>query len=249
MAKYFLYADESGDSGHDTSVTTHFVLVGFILAEAMWLSFLHRIKEFRKKLRETYGVRLRDELRARDILKTAGDFERLGLCYARRCRLLREIAVFVRESPEILIIPVSVDRSQRRLLTVDIREYAWKLLIQRFENFLVEHGADGLIFSDQGEEKMIRDQLRKMRVYNPIPSKFGGFYTQSVAHVLEDPVFRESKHSYFIQLADVVAYLCRLRDNATARQRKWGLHRAYKILKPRYLPEASRKDPYAFVYG
>jgi len=249
MAKYFLYADESGDSGHDTTVTTHFVLAGLIVAEGAWLSFLRRIKEFRKQLRAAYRLRVRDELRARDIWKSAGDLEALRLSYAQRRRLLRETGVFLRESSEVSIIPVSVQKSQPKLVTVDIREYAWKLLIQRFENFLLAKRADGLIFSDRGEEKVIRRQLRKMRVYNPIPSKFAGFYTQNVAHVLEDPIFRESKHSYIIQLADVVAYLCRLRDNATARQRKWELHKVYKILKPRYVPEASRKDNYAFVYG
>ncbi len=249
MAEYFFYVDESGDSGHNTAVTTHFVVAGFFLREGSWAVYLDKIKHFRAALSAAYNFRMRDELHARDIWMARGDSKNRGDSYAQRYRMFRDVAFFLRQSSEISIIAVSVNKLQPRLSGVNIREYAWKLLIQRFENYLLDKGTNGIVFADEGEDKLVRGQLRRMRAYNPIPSKFGGYYQQKIVRILEDPVFRESKHSYFIQLADMVAYFCRLRDNASKRQVKWRLHKMYRILKPRYLLEASRKDRYGFVYG
>jgi hypothetical protein len=250
VAKYFLYADESGDPGHNTQVTTHYVLAGFLLNEDQWNPFWGKIKAFRDQLGRNYGLRVRAEVRAQDIWNAKGGFENLGLSYAKRYRVFRDIVFFLGHSPEISIIVVSIEKSQPKLSNVNIKQYAWKLLIQRFENFLVRERQHGLIFSDPGGEGLIRGQLRKMRQYNPIPSLLTeGFYQGRVVQILEDPIFRDSRHSYFVQWCDVIAYLCRLRDNQSKKQRRWKLHKMYKLLSDRYLKAASKKDSYGFVYG
>lgn len=249
MAHYYFYVDESGDPGQNTGVTTHFVLAGFLIEANSWLDYLKKIKNFRKSLRRDYGLRTADELHARDIWVGGGDVRRLHLSYKQRRRLFTEIAFFLRRSSEIQILVVSINKAQFGAHPVNIKLYAWKLLIQRFENFLLAEGAHGLVVADEGTEKLIQGQLRKMRLYNPIPSRFGDYYRQEIVRILEDPFFRRSKESYFVQLADLISYFCRLRDNPTPRQRMWGLHKTFKIMKPRYLLQASRKDPYGFVYA
>ena len=249
MSEYFLYVDESGDPGQNIDITTHFVLAGFLIEAGLWLSYLNKLKSFRKTLQRHYDLRLADELHARDIWVAGGDFRRLRLSYKQRRRLFTDIAFFVRASSEIKVIVVSIDKRQFQARPTNVKLYAWKLLIQRLENFLLAGGAHGIVIADEGTEKLIRDQVRKMRLYNPIPSKLGEYRRQEIVRVLEDPFFRKSKESYFVQVADVISYLCRLRDNATARQKKWGLHKIYKIMKPRYLLEAGRRDSYGFVYG
>jgi len=249
VSQYFLYVDESGDPGQNKSITTHFVLAGLLIEAGSWLSYLKRIKSFRKTLRCDYGLRLADELHAGDIWVAGGDFRRLRLSYKQRRHLFTEIAFFLRGSSEIKIIVVSIHKSQFQARRINIKLYAWKLFIQRFENFLLAEGAHGIVIPDEGSEKVIRDQLRKMRLYNPIRSKFGDYYRQEIVRILEDPFFRRSKESYFVQMADSISYLCRLRDNATARQRKWGLHKVFKIMKPRYLLQANTTDRYGFVYA
>ena len=65
----------------------------------------------------------------------------------------------------------------------------------------------GLLFADKTDEPKLRQLLRRMRHFNPVPNKGGdGTYRQiPLTTLVEDPVHRDSRHSYFIQLADVNA--------------------------------------------
>jgi hypothetical protein len=58
-----------------------------------------------------------------------------------------------------------------------------------------------LIIHDQGDEDRVRKHLRRFRRANWQGAQFG-----SARLLVEDPVPRNSQHSYFIQLADLVAY-------------------------------------------
>ena len=50
-----------------------------------------------------------------------------------------------------------------------------------------------------------------MHVFNPIPSQFGEWSPGqkakniTVDRIIEDPIFKASHHSYFVQLVDCVA--------------------------------------------
>ena len=54
--------------------------------------------------------------------------------------------------------------------------------------------------------------MRRLRVFNPIPSKFGawpgGAPTKNITtdRILRDPIFVDSHADYLIQLADFVAF-------------------------------------------
>jgi hypothetical protein len=68
------------------------------------------------------------------------------------------------------------------------------------------------IISDEGKQDQITKALRKMRVWNPTPSMYGawpsGDRTRNIttSRIIEDPTFKPSDRSYFIQLVDCVAY-------------------------------------------
>jgi hypothetical protein len=68
-----------------------------------------------------------------------------------------------------------------------------------------------VIIADEGRETEITKAVRKMHVYNPIPSQLGGWPNGStknitIDRIIEDPVFKASDRSYLIQLADCVAF-------------------------------------------
>ncbi|GAH90319.1 unnamed protein product, partial [marine sediment metagenome] len=60
--------------------------------------------------------------------------------------------------------------------TSKISETAWTMFLQRYENWLLAKQDLGIIVNDEGYDKMLRLLSRKMRVYNPIPSHYGGYY-------------------------------------------------------------------------
>jgi len=245
---YIAYIDESGDDGHNVAITRHFTLSGIILADSNWKVFLDRIKAFRKGLKRDFGLTLKSDLRATDLWKNSGDFKKLNLNYADRARIFRRTAEFLRYSQEVFILTVSINKSSPQLpSTGKIGEIAWTMFLQRFENWLVTKQELGIVVNDEGHEKMTRMLSRKMRVYNPIPSHYGGYYQSPLVKIIEDPFSRHSQYSYLVQLADMSAYLARLRHDHTLWQAKWGIHKLYKRIKPRYILEASKKDNYGFV--
>ncbi len=154
----------------------------------------------------------------------------------------------MRYSQEVAILTVSINKDSPQLpSTGKIGEIAWTMFLQRFENWLVAKQELVIIVNDEGHEKMTRMLSRKMRVYNPIPSHYSGYYQAPLVKIIEDPFSRHSQYSYLVQLADVSAYLARLRHNHTPKQAEWGIDKLYKRIKPRYMLEASRKDNYGFV--
>ena len=245
---YIVYVDESGDSGRNTRITRYLTLSGIIVADSNWKVFLDRVKAFRKGLNRDFGLILKADLRASDLWRNKGDFKRLKLSYADRTRIFRRTAEFLRSSQEVTILTVSTDKGSPQLpLNIKISEFTWTMFLQRYENWLLAKQELGIIVHDEGHEKMTRVLSRKMRVYNPIPSHYGGYYQSPIVKIIEDPFSRHSQDSYFVQLADISAYLARLRHDHTPRQAKWGIHMLYKRIKPRYMLEASRKDSYGFV--
>lgn len=245
---YIAYVDESGDPGRNLTLTRYFTLSGIILADSNWKIFLEKVKAFRQGLKRDFGLLLRADLRATDLWNNSGDFRELNLSYADRTRIFRRTAEFLRSSQEVTILTVSINKGSPQLpSTVKIGEGAWTMFLQRYENWLLAKQDLGIIVNDEGYDKMLRLLSRRMRVYNPIPSHYGGYYYAPVVKIIEDPFSRHSQYSYFVQLADISAYLARLRHDHTPRQAWWGIHRLYKKIKPRYMLEASRKDNYGFV--
>jgi hypothetical protein len=245
---YIAYVDESGDPGRNLAVTRYFTLSGIIFADSNWKTFLDKVKAFRQSLKRDFRLALKADLRATDLWRSKGDFKRLGLSYADRTRIFKRTAEFLRGSGEVAILTASIDKGSLQLQSeVKISEIAWTMFLQRYENWLLEKQEFGIVVSDEGHDKMLRLLSRKMRVYNPIPSHYGGYYQAPVVKIIEDPFSRHSQYSYFVQLADMSAYLARLRHDHTPRQVKWGIHKIYKTIRPRYILEASRKDNYGFV--
>lgn len=75
--------------------------------------------------------------------------------------------------------------------------------------------------------------------YNPIPSKYGLWLDTGEAYknipidrILEDPLFKDSEQSYFIQLVDFCAYALLRRERPIHSKTKYGLDKAFDILSP-----------------
>lgn len=117
------------------------------------------------------------------------------------------------------------------------------------------YAARAFIFADQGREREITKRLRKMHAFNPIPSQFGGWpgalkaKNIPVERVIEDPVFKASHQSYFIQLADCVAFSLLKREVApTPRVKKYDIHRMFeRSVGPVCYRLASPRDPLGIV--
>jgi hypothetical protein len=111
----------------------------------------------------------------------------------------------------------------------------------------------GLLLWDEGKDAEHRKLTRRMRVQNPIPSKYGewpqGTVTKNIPleRIIEDPVFKKSEHSYFIQLVDFCAYALLRAENPIASKSKYGIDKGFGRLQSVCFQDANKKDPSGVV--
>lgn len=109
--------------------------------------------------------------------------------------------------------------------------------------------ARAFIIADEGREHEITKALRRMHVHNFIPSQFGRWESGLVAknittdRIIEDPVFKSSGRSYFLQLVDCIAFaLLKQEVPATPDIKKYGIDKMFSVLEPVLYRQASPRD-------
>lgn len=250
-----MYVDESGDIGLSGSPTRYFVLTGLVVHELRWQNYLDQLIAFRQRLRLTFGFRLREELHAAALLTRPGELVRIQK--NDRLTIIRAYANELATMTDANLINVVVDK-QRKPLDYPVFETAWTALLQRFENTLSRRNfagpanADerGIVLPDHTDDKKLSDLLRKMRRYNPIPNQaaYGpGYRNLRMASIIEDPMFRDSAHSYFIQTADLAAFLLYQHLDPNTYMRKKGARNYFHRLDPILCRVASPRDPHGIV--
>ena len=123
-------------------------------------------------------------------------------------------------------------------------------LIQRIQNTAVAKDERALLFFDAGEEVSTTRMMRRMRYYNPIASNLGAWAdtgkrteNKPMTHILEDPVFRDSAASFFIQLVDFCAYALLRQERPIASRTAQGIDACYEILRPACRDVFNPSDP------
>jgi hypothetical protein len=250
---FLMYVDESGDSGTTGSPSDYFVLSGLVVHESDWANVLKSILDFRVQMRNQFGLKLREEIHAAAFINKPGQLQRIRR--NDRMTILRAFVNELSKIPQIRLINVVVDKTNK-ISQTDIFELAWKALIQRFENtirygnFTVPSAPTdrGLILPDHTDEKKLRSLVRKMRYFNPVPSQYAvAGRNMPLATIVEDPVLKDSQHSYLIQAADVVAYFLYQSLSPNKYVKKGGAQNYFSRLHPVLCLQASPRDSQGVV--
>jgi hypothetical protein len=154
MALYLMYVDESGDTGTVNSPTNWFALSGLVLHELRWLKTLNALIDFRRYLRQKYGLKLREEVHATEFIHRPGDLARIPK--HQRLLLLGEVLNFEAALSGVSILNVVVSKDNKPE-GFQVFERAWTLLLQRFHNTIdyrnfpgPQNPEDkGIVFTDQ----------------------------------------------------------------------------------------------------
>jgi hypothetical protein len=248
-----MYVDESGDPGLSGSPSPIFVLSGVVLNEQHWLETRNTVIAFRQRMRSAFGLKMREEIHAAKFITSPGELVRIRR--NDRLAILRHFTSELAMLPYLSVINVVVNKTTKPD-SYDVYERAWQALIQRFENTLgygnfpgpCAPAERGMVFADGQPSSQLTKMFRKMRAYNPVPNQVGGGYRNlTMSRVLEDPVFRDSAHSIFIQAADLAAFLLYQYERPNAYMRKSGAHSYFNRLAPILCRHASPRDPHGIV--
>lgn len=200
------YVDESGNSGWNGSP---YYSLGCVMFDAVsWPETFDQVLAYRRWLRDSFGVLLRDEVKANYLTKNKGAFKRLGLgepvrrrIYRSHLRLMSKVGMHA--------FAVVIHKHSIRKRSRDPRELAWQFLFQRFERLTTKAGEDlpVMVLHDEGDDKLVRQYARRARRAGRAGSAFGtGWMPKPLKWLIEDPVPKQSDHSFFVQFADLTAY-------------------------------------------
>jgi hypothetical protein len=121
-----MFVDESGNTGLVDSPTRYFILTGLVVHELRWQTYLEQIIAFRRRMRQQFGLRLREELHAATLITRPGSLVRIKR--HNRLTVMRNFADELASMPDLNIINVLVDK-QGKPTDYDVFDNAWKTLI------------------------------------------------------------------------------------------------------------------------
>lgn len=257
-----VYYDEAGDDGFPRYSSPLFVLSAIYMPYLKWKDNLSRLVELRAELRRQYGLPMKFEMHTRQFILNKNPYRKLGISDADRVAIIGDYCDAV-ATMDWRIVNVCIDKTVIKNKKYPVLEWALKLSVQRIENDIKstkDPNGRFLIVTDPGRVGAMRRTTRKVQRINYIPSLFRrGAYRQEVERLIEDPLPKDSKDSYFIQTADLVAHIVylhslhkkaagpfgnRVPGEVTAGQVEDWLDR----LRPRLNLMATRGDPHGIKY-
>jgi hypothetical protein len=98
--------------------------------------------------------------------------------------------------------------------------------------------------------KMVTQLMRQIRRFNPVPNQplLGlGYRNLTITNIIENLSFRDSAHSYYIQAADLIAFLLYWKIAPNTYIQRKSAHNYFDRLTPILCRVASNSDPQGIV--
>ncbi len=204
------YYDESGDDGYPAYSSPLFVLSAIYLDYLSWKDTHEKIAGFRRHLKQKYGFPVKLEFHTKEFLLDKSPYREFQLPPAQRISIVTEFCSFI-GSLDIRIVNIMINKLAINFSGYDILNTSLKYSIQRIENDLnpnLNPDTRFMVITDEGRVGKMRKTTRAIQRVNYIPSQYGpGHYRQEIQTLIEDPLPKDSKESYFIQMADLIAYI------------------------------------------
>lgn len=110
---YLMYVDESGDTGIVNSPTRYFILSGIVIHETNWRDTLENLVTFRKGLRDSKGLKLRDEIHCTEFINRPGELKRIKR--NDRLDIIKKCMDWLNNQSQIKTFSVVVDKKGNSL--------------------------------------------------------------------------------------------------------------------------------------
>ena len=242
------YADESWDQ-------SRFVLTAICIEDASWRAAFEATKGFRRTLKADFGIKMTSELHAHSFVRKVSDnVSTRVVSLAERRQVYELVLRHVAELPIVLFnVVMNVPRwgSKQRAHSIAIERLA-----NRVQTMMRKHGSYAVVIFDKGMEAETTKIVRRLSVFNPIPSAMGAWgdgdaYRNIVLdRFLDDPFFKDSRSSYFLQLADFCAWALLKREvPPTGFVAERSYDKLFDVVAPVCFRPASPRDPLGIIRG
>lgn len=236
---HFVYIDDAKDDDQQARRLCSFAAL--LIPENNWQDALRMVKEFRHKLKCDYGMYVNKELHACEFVAGRGNIADRIVTKSQRGQIFSEALKLTANLPGAKLLPAVGAKNHQLML--------FERLLNRINKNVEKVGDHAVLFCDEGNNIEYTRLRRKMGVHNPIQSRYGSWKDTGanwknipLNFILEDPVFKDSKQSYFIQLADFASFALLRQENQIPSRNKYGIHIAFDALNSILVREAFYKD-------
>ena len=248
------YVDESYDARPEDGYPMRFVLSAVRVREDDWEEHLDALFAWRGKLKSSLGVPMVVEFHATELLGRRGLIAPRPVDEGTRVSLFSEGLELLASMHDVHVINISLTPTKRLQDLNALEAVAWDRLFNRINRTGQELERRALLICDEGKEEKLTKLCRQLRRANPVPSRYGRWADTGqrnkhlpLHHIVEDPLFKSSKGSYLLQIADLVAYSLLRFDNPTPKAKRTGVSALFTCLEPVLYKAASRWDHYGVV--
>ncbi len=211
-----------------------------------WHETFAQVRNFRREIRQQFGIYIHKELHAWKFVSGRGSISDRIVTKWERCNIFVDALRVVANLPEARLFNAVFPRKQ------DEKAFEW--MLNRINRTLRAWGSYGLLICDEGKDATYTRLVRRMYVYNPIPSQRSvwqdtgkSWKNVPLDRVVEDPFFKDSEKSYFIQCVDFAAYALLRQENPIPSKTRYGLDKAFNSLHPILVTQATKKDPLGII--
>jgi len=235
------YVDESYDE-------KAFVMSALIVPDHSWRAAFTHLQNYRRYLKQKFGIFTSKEFHATEFVAGRGRIAPKPVPKGLRAFIFREYLQIHTALPGAAIISGCWPRESASV--GEIHAKAFSRIQERLQRRCLAQNAQIIMIVDEGRAVELQRIARRTKVWNPVGSMLGvwddgsAFKNIPNDRLIEDPVFKSSQQSYFLQSADFIAYaLLKSEVKPTPHVAKYGLHEMYDVLEPICAKAASRKDP------
>ncbi len=202
-----IYIDDSGDEALC-------VFSALTIRADKWNSCLEKIKHFRQELQMSDGISIYKEFHAWKFVSGRGKIADGVVTKSRRCQVLKQTLQMVTTLPETRLFSV--------VFPSKMSDFAYEALLRDINCSLNKWNSHAILICDEGKDAIYTKLVRRLQTLEK----------GAIDRIIEDPFFKQSDQSYFIQLSDFCAYALLRQERPIASKTKYGLDQTFNLLEP-----------------
>lgn len=204
---HLIYIDDSGDE-------ELCVFSALTIRAGKWNSCLEEVKQFRHDLQSSDGISIYTEFHAWKFVSGRGKIADGIVTKGRRCQIFKQTLQVIAALPEARLFST--------VFPTKASEPAYEALLRDINRTLQRWDSQAILICDEGKDAIYTKLVRRLQTLE----------NGAIDCIIEDPFFKQSDQSYFIQLSDFCAYALLRQERPIASKTKYGLDQAFNLLEP-----------------
>ncbi|RKU22810.1 hypothetical protein C6503_03340 [Candidatus Poribacteria bacterium] len=204
---HLIYIDDSGDE--ELSIFS-----ALTIRADRWNSCLEKIKNFRRNIQTSDGIFIHAEFHAWKFVSGRGKIADNVVSKGRRCQIFKQTLQMVAMLPGARLF--------NAVFPTKASGHAYEALLEGINRTLQTWDSHAILICDEGKDAIYTRLVRRMQTLK----------NGAIDRILEDPFFKQSDQSYFIQLSDFCAYALLRREHPIESKTRYGLDQAFNLLEP-----------------